>query len=781
MRNKLTIILFGLLLAVGWTNTAQAQLLPMPKGFMTRPDFKETKQTKVSSKSLQSNSETMCKDAVFAAKPIDGESTKSNAPRRADYTVVADKVHKKSWYEDLGYYPWYDESVANPTAQYAKLTEPASNPYQIWSLLRVAYASEDIPGIRYSEPYGSDHDNVDLPYDGADFGWYVSGDITEDITIDMTGGVNLQYVKIYDFEGNLITSYDAQTTTLNNLPSGWTRNTEYNSSGYYYLQRNSSGYIYWRDDYGLGYQYYQTALTISKNLFKGKGGVIVELSARRTAADPSNFSTNYTDFYGTYQHRYVAVNRSKHGKDFILKYNTWDTYTAIVHGPVTPPKENGYSVFIVKLKDKDKDGNVFNNDINVLAPEYTESFDELIDYLDTYVDEVQLLTDGLRVGQDDGNGGLIDAGTMFSYTGTLNRFFFISKGKMATYGSTQNQWGWYSTTYNNTSGYYTDYYSADRAPFYAMYEEFSPTTQDNTTGIGDFYAAMVDGETHDIKHDCRCVTFMQHYFAMNGKAGTDPKSVSSLVFFIPDNRGQNKSDFTDDVWGTEYRNYNPDYQPRVGLYTIRLNAEAVPTPNHEGYYTINVTWESSLSGIVDNQVPETFDLYEVIYDENGNIVEYNYIGTYDDTFTYTTEVEQTETSFTRYYQVKGHPTKATNPDYFYTWSNIKDVTIPGTFDFMKLEKDHVESDFVIAQQKNFYRNYLYPTNLAPNTGMTMEQLKQEWPADQTAKYTLYRDNQGIAVLEIRAVGKKVYYRIKYYKATQEPNNLPDVQYINQNK
>lgn len=781
MRNKLTIILFGLLLAVGWTNTAQAQLLPMPKGFMTRPDFKETKQTKVSSKSLQSNSETMCKDAVFAAKPIDGESTKSNAPRRADYTVVADKVHKKSWYEDLGYYPWYDESVANPTAQYAKLTEPASNPYQIWSLLRVAYASEDIPGIRYSEPYGSDHDNVDLPYDGADFGWYVSGDITEDITIDMTGGVNLQYVKIYDFEGNLITSYDAQTTTLNNLPSGWTRNTEYNSSGYYYLQRNSSGYIYWRDDYGLGYQYYQTALTISKNLFKGKGGVIVELSARRTAADPSNFSTNYTDFYGTYQHRYVAVNRSKHGKDFILKYNTWDTYTAIVHGPVTPPKENGYSVFIVKLKDKDKDGNVFNNDIKVRAPEYTESYEELIDYLDTYVDEVELLTDGLRVGQDDGNGGLIDAGTLFSYTGTLNRFFFISKGKMATYGSTQNQWGWYSTTYNNTSGYYTDYYRADRAPFYAMYEEFSPTTQDNTTGIGDFYAAMVDGETHDIKHDCRCVTFMQHYFAMNGKAGTDPKSVSSLVFFIPDNRGQNKSDFTDDVWGTEYRNYNPDYQPRVGLYTIRLNAEAVPTPNHEGYYTINVTWESSLSGIVDNQVPETFDLYEVIYDENGNIVKYNYIGTYDDTFTYTTEVEQTETSFTRYYQVKGHPTKATNPDYFYTWSNIKDVTIPGTFDFMKLEKDHVESDFVIAQQKNFYRNYLYPTNLAPNTGMTMEQLKQEWPADQTAKYTLYRDNQGIAVLEIRAVGKKVYYRIKYYKATQEPNNLPDVQYINQNK
>ena len=92
---------------------------------------------------------------------------------------------------------------------------------------------------------------------------------------------------------------------------------------------------------------------------------------------------------------------------------------------------------------------------------------------------------------------------------------------------------------------------------------------------------------------------------------------------------------------------------------------------------------------------------------------------------------------------------------------------------MVLYRERYESDFVINEQKNYYRNYLYPTNLAPGTGMTMGQLKQEWP-DQTASYTLWRDNTGVAVLEVRGIGNKVYYRIRYYDDTQVktgPNNI----------
>ena len=776
INKKFTILLASLLLAVGWTTSASAQRLPMPKSFMTQHDFKKTKQTNVSTNSMHSNAESALDKGVYASEPIDGVSGKSNAPHRANYTEVADAVHPKSYYDQWMYY-WYDEGENEKTAMF---TSPAKNPYQIWSLLRVIYASDIFPGIRYSKPYdaGITSASVDLPYDGVDFGWYISGDIAEDVTIDMNGGVNLQYVNFYDAAGNYITGYDARNTTLSNLPDGWTRNTA-NNGFTYYLQRNSSGYLYWRDDFGLGYEYYATALTISKDLFKDKGSVTVKLSARRTSAEPNNFTapySNYPDFYRTYQHRWVAVNAGKGGRDFILPYNSWSEFQTILHGPVTPPSENGYTVLLVKLKDTDENGNLINNDVTVRAPEYTYSYDDLIDYIDTYIDEVQLLTDGMRVGQEI-NGQLVDGGTLFSYSGTLNRFFFISKGKMATIGSAENQIGWYSYNIGNYTLYHQELI-ADRAPFYAMYEEFSPETQDSQTGHDDFYAAMVNGESFPIIHDCNSVNYMQHYFSMTGKNGTDPKSMSSLIFYIPDYRGTSN---TDETW----RDYDSNNQPRVGLYTIQLNADAAPTPNVAETYTITVDWASSLNGIVDNQVSQTYDLYEVIYDENGNIIEYKFIGTYVDITTYTTQVQQQDISQTKYYIVKGHPTGATNPDQFYTWSNIDDVTIPGLFDFLKLEKDHVESDFDVTGQKNYYRNYLYPTNLAPNTGMTMEQLKQEWPEDQIAKYTLYRDNTGIAVLEVRAVGKKVYYRIKYYRDTQETDGLNvipglNIQYVDQN-
>ena len=196
MNKKFTILLASLLLAVGWTTSASAQRLPMPKSFMTQHDFKKTKQTNVSSNSMQSNTESALDKGVFAATPVDGVSGKFNAPHRAQYTEVADVVHPKSYYEQWMYY-WYDEGENEKTSMF---TEPADNPYQIWGLLRTVYASSVFPGIRYSKPYdAADADaSIDLPYDGVDFGWFISGDIAEDVTIDMTGGVNVQYVNFYE-------------------------------------------------------------------------------------------------------------------------------------------------------------------------------------------------------------------------------------------------------------------------------------------------------------------------------------------------------------------------------------------------------------------------------------------------------------------------------------------------------------------------------------------------------------------------------------------------------
>ena len=760
MKKKLTTLLFGLLLAVGWTSSASAQLKVLAHS------------ERVSYKPLapQASYEHIpAVNALEEATPngnatLKGSITRANAPRRAAFNEVSDVVHNKQWYLDLGQYSWYDKDAEEPS--YAYITEPASNPYQIFYLLRTLYMSPDIPGIKYSKPKGKDHE-----YLGCDFGWWASGDVSEDITIDMTAYVNIDYIGVYDYSGNRITYYDANEMTLNNFPSGWTRSSNIQRSGSYgsyYLAWNNTG------NTNAGYNLV-TAITISKSLLTGKGGVQVLVEARRTRNNASGFSM--TD--GTSNAHYCyAVNYSAYGEEKYLgnTSNTWVRNVSLVNGPVTPPSENGYSVLIVKLKDTDKDGNIINNNTNQRAPMYTpatndkSSTEVLIDYLDTYVDEVQLLTDGLRVGQNI-DGQLVDGGTLFSYSGTLNRFFFISKGKMAYLYGSENRWAWSQSS----DGWYTYYNyvrnTGDRAPFYNMYEEFSPTEQDDVVGIDDFYAKMVTGESYHIKHDCNSVIYMQHYFSMSGKAGTDPKSVAPLVFYVPDYRGQAND-------GTEaWRNYDVNNQPRVGLYIIHLDAEAQPAADYnkeDPWYTVTVNWSSNLASIVDNQVPQTYELYEVIYDENGNIVRRELLTTTQDITSYTYNVQQRNESYTIVYQVKGYPTNATNKDSFYAWSNFDDVVIPGLFDFMLLKRDHYESDFVISELNNYYRNYIYPTNLAPNTGMTVEQLKQQWPEDQIAKYTLFRGETGIAQLWVRAIGNKVYYKIIYDNNTQvttAPNNV----------
>lgn len=57
--------------------------------------------------------------------------------------------------------------------------------------------------------------------------------------------------------------------------------------------------------------------------------------------------------------------------------------------------------------------------------------------------------------------------------------------------------------------------------------------------------------------------------------------------------------------------------------------------------------------------------------------------------------------------------------------------------------------------------------------MTMGQLKREWP-NQTASYTLWRDERGVAKLEVMAIGDKVYYRIQYYEGTQVTDGPNDI-------
>ncbi|MBQ9576067.1 MAG: hypothetical protein IJV11_04235 [Muribaculaceae bacterium] len=703
MKKKLTTLLFGLLLAVGWTSVAQAQLL-------RESDRAAWVATTTPTRPI------VIDDANSLTALIQSSSRKmmapANAPLRSPNTITADVTHTRTWYDGKTY-TWYPSLTQGTQGTTASYTEVATDPYQMAYMVMNLYMDPNIPGIQYDEVY-----QRATPYPSIGNGWGITGTNFSDIVITMNNSyAYFTAITISDPNNNDAVvaswSYSSNGTTL---PTNWVGSNSITYSRQYGCYMNGGG-----------------SITIPSSLVSGVSSQLKVTVTARTR----------TGYNGT-------INIA--GATATLGTSSQDWYITLT-GNITPPYENGYTVLLVKVK-SDATG----------VPSTTSTAAGLIDSCFSKFESIELLTDGLRVGE-----GTSNAGTVFSYTGMLNRFFFISKGKTAQFGS--------------------------YAPFYNMYEEFSPTTTDEGAEITDFYAEMTAGSSYPIIHDCASVSYLEHYFSMSGKTGTDEKSMSSLVFYIPDDRSTSPRDSTD---GNSYVFRDYDHQPQVGLYTIRLAAETEPSSTYaqDSTYTVYLDWTSSLNTMVQNEVPQTYIIYKVTFDEQGNRV-YTYLTTVDNDTHYEYNEDQLQTSQTFTYIILGYPTNATNKPVisstgdvqdgggnFFTYSNIDDVQIPGWFDFMVLYRERYESDFVISEEKNYYRNYLYPTNLTPGTGMTMGQLKQEWP-NQTASYTLWRDNTGVAVLEVRGIGDKVYYRIRYYDDTQVktgPNNItvPNYQTMDNN-
>jgi hypothetical protein len=678
---KSMIVLFGLLLAVGWTSSAQAQ----NKEMRTQP----TKALATAPAIKQGEAVSTQQQAV---------APKANAPKRTtNFGPNATAVRTKQDFDNLGNLSWTDLQ-GNP--QSTKLTDVYTDANGMMALLKEIYTNRYIPGAKYSAPR-----SCDLPYQTIQHGWNIIGTNYNDAAIIKTNSseVLINWITIKDGAGNEMRKMYPWDSTLP-TNSGWERD-----GNYWHSTSSSGGTItiptsWLQNDYGYAEVEVYGVCETSAN------SEVFELSVG-----------NQTYDYSTRK----------------MPYSTTQVYRVdyVFPGTITPPDYNGYTICLVKCKDG------INSDTTDLAPEYTSTVEELRNYFTTYFEEIQLLTDGMRVGEGGDN-----PGTMFSYSGDLNRFFLIGKGKMF----------YYSTI---------DGLNYDRAPFFSMYEEFSPVAVGDNDGFNDFYVSMRDQEAFPVIHDCMGVNYRQHYFAMSGKQGTTEYPINSLVFFVPDYRG---------VEGSDWRNYDEDHQPEIGMYIIKLDATATPDDDNDGanQYMSVVTWHSNLADIAKHPVEQSYMLYRVAVDPNtGETVTTCLTPTaITDTSFVDHDRQQYDDSYIITYYVIGTPVGTTNPD-FKTQSNDDRVVIPGLNDFIGLDAKY-ESDYVVTEEKNYYRNYLMPKNLDElgQSGVTYENVGDG--RTLILKRQVGEDVEIIAYLDLMVEGGKAYYRIRYVNSADSNTNNP---------
>ena len=630
----------------------------------------------------------------------------------------------------------------------------------------------------------------------AEYTWNISSNSPSQYTITvpvmddivLTGNNYANVTKIEVKSGNnVITSFTADLTATT-LPVGWTFNV---APG---LANSDHSIIFGTNDNGE-----QSDLIITSDLLAGYSEVTISITAYNYPATQGYSGTTYPGYVyvnGSTTFTYTSANATTsnttiQGNSVVVPVNNPNVYT---------PNEEGYTALIVALNNNITPApETFPENDAVNSESYFNSKDEIINYFKNNVAYIQLLTDGLRIGTG------LDEGTVFNCSGTYNKFFFLGKGQARKKDDLvlvrQQDFG---------------YLLGERAPFKYMFEEFSPTGGEMGSQITDFYIEMMDGAVYSVIHDCASVIDNEHEFSMSGKNGTQDYAMSGMNFFIPDYRLQYWTDeysfrrYTVDQNGdttwynygpytvdgrimnpfnsvtgevfdrvanytANYAQYYPQRAPKVGLYTIALDAEAKPVNGWDAEtnanYTVTLDWTSSLNEMSGSEVPQTYMIYEVVYVDGVETLVY--IATVNDVthYTFPDPFPQGATSQTHTYIIKGSPTDSQHPE-FIAWSNQDAVIIPGLNDFLALGIDHYESDFDVPNVKNWYRNFLTIGNEDSNNGLTYDRID----AGEDL-YTIYRfdynnptNEQPVAsILFATNNNNTVDYLIEYENQDIEPD------------
>ena len=588
------------------------------------------------------------------------------------------------------------------------------------------------------------------------------------------------------------------------------------STGYWPDGMTLTSWINWGNPANaIGFDDDLNTIVLDDWLFMGYPSVTVEIQAANGQSDyaaslvVNGVANNITS---TYQSQQGA-----------METKTWTiSPSAKSHTVYDPdyykPKDEGYTALIVAVK---------NNATKVDWDNYEDEYDngyhdtkqKIIDYLAANVDSIQLLTDGIRIGE----GSDYSCGTVFNCNGTYNKFFYLGKGQARQKPDVIDN---REIQYQHLVGEYV--------PFRYMFEQFSPTALESDSETDNFYSKMMEGNVYNVIHDCRSVLHLGHQFSMSGNAGTQAYAMTGMNFFIPDYRlkywetefsiyytdgtiymGPYTVDgritnpyqvasedgnpifnaskvFRDPInYSFWYANYNQQYAPKVGLYKITLEAVAEPVANvqEEGNrnYKVTLTWVSSLNEMSGHDVPQTYTVY--YYDPDTGEKDYLVVEGYttvDGETGMTTlvyYVEQRPTSYIIDYVVTGTPNDGNEHPQFVAESNHDNVLIPGWNDFVGLELDHHESDFEAGDMANWYRNFLIVNNEDKYNGLSVAKITgyneedPSTPLTPMRSFNLYRwaIKEGVAQPEDKIAtitfdqvyADRVHYTITYVDGLQE--------------
>lgn len=388
--------------------------------------------------------------------------------------------------------------------------------------------------------------------------------------------------------------------------------------------------------------------------------------------------------------------------DLLYHNSSSHNYYKALNGNEYKPNEEGLTLLLVEMKDGVTSSTVSN----------TASLRNVFSGM---FKSVRVITNSKRVTNNNGV-----EGTLFKIDcDKMNRFFFLGKGRLRLYND-----AYVDNTHLRRSNFFIDKdnqtstllsitnVTDDKAPFYEMFEQFSPVSLTQGTEAQDIYQELVNMVSYPVEHDCEYIPWATtqsssgasitgHEFNMYGKTSisADCQDVRDLMFFVPDQRMK--------YWGTrdkgvndKFVNYYEEYAPTMGLYVIRQN-EIVggPTEGKEGYYTLTLSWDSNLTDFVPSD-KGVYYIYQV--NDDGS---YTLVGTTDSqTKTLEVEVQQDGHGKQVTYVIQGQDNTRFLSLQF---SNEESFIIPGTDPYEKFQLDpnaEYYSRYNPADEHNYYAN-----------------------------------------------------------------------------